>query len=105
MFTAIAFGQGNEVVDFTNPASIVVWLTPVVALGVTWLIRKASPNLSGFITLLIVSGLSGVVTLVTNWLMNPDNSWLEQFGIGLLAVVINQFYKQLQNLVDPSKES
>ena len=106
LFTMVCFGQETaETVDFTSAESIVIWLTPLVVLGVTAGIRAIAPKITGIATLLIVSGLSGVVTIVTQMSMNPENSWLEQFGAGLLAVVINQVWKQLSNWSNPNKES
>lgn len=102
----VCFGQeASETVDFTSAESVVIWLTPLIVLGVTAGIRAIAPKITGIATLLVVSGLSGVITIVTQLTMNPENSWLEQFGAGLLAVVINQVAKQLSNWSNPNTES
>ena len=75
---------------------LLVWLMPFVVWAVTALVTKYKPSIPGWAILtVIVPLLSGTLTLITQWLAVPGQSWLIQFLLGLLAVVISQLRIQL----------
>lgn len=92
-FATFAFAQNQSELAPTA-ATIVQWLTPFIVLAATWLIKVAKPVIPGWATMLIVTAISAAVTWASTLLENPDLSWLQQFAYGLLAVFINQSYKQ-----------
>jgi len=78
-------------------AEFVAILTPLVVYFVTWLIRKFVPDVTGwFIVMFIVPLLSLGLTWVTGLLGNPELTFWGQFAYGLLAVFVNELYKQLK---------
>ena len=93
-FGAFATTQTSDI-DISNPASFVQLLTPIIVLGVTWVVRKISGFIPSWATILVVPVLSAAVSWATTLLDNPNLSWLLQFLYGLLAVFIHQFYKQI----------
>lgn len=93
LFTpTIMFGQTPEE---TTPANIIEWLTPLVVLGATHVIRLVKPLIPGWATMLVVTLLSMAVAWITSLLSDTtEMSFIAQTLYGLLAVVINQFYRQ-----------
>lgn len=81
--------------EFTTE-NMVIWLTPFIVLGVTWIIKKVGPIIPGWATILIVTGLSTAVAWVTTITIAPEAGFLSQVGLGLLSVFINQVYKQFK---------
>lgn len=77
-------------VDFTDPGSLVAYLSTFIVLAATWLFKKVAPSIPGWSTMLIVAGISALLTYLTNSLLNPDLSWLAQFGLGLAATFVHQ---------------
>lgn len=92
-FTTFAFVQDGS----TDPGSgtIVEWLTPFIVLAGTWVFRKFAGKIPGWATMIVVSSLSAAVAWVTPLVTNVDASYLEQVLYGLLAVFINQLYRQI----------
>ena len=73
---------------------LLTMLAPIITLGLTSIIRKIQPKISAMWTVLVVAGLSVAVTWVASMMgALEDSSLLVQFGWGLLAIVINQFYR------------
>lgn len=70
------------------------WLMPVIIYGVTWAATKAKTLLPGWLILTIVGALSGLATLLTQLVSNPELEWWQQFLYNLLAIVISQLYIQ-----------
>lgn len=69
-------------------------LAPIITLGVTYLIRLIVPLIPGWMTMLVVTLLSMAVAWIAQKLDGlGDMSFLAQVGYGLLAIVINQFYR------------
>ena len=85
----------QDVVDPSDPGSLVAYFSTLIVLGATWVFNKVLPSIPSWSTLLIVAGLSAVLTWLTNSLANPDISWLAQFGLGVASTFIHQFYKKL----------
>ncbi|HUI32007.1 MAG TPA: hypothetical protein VLY84_00190 [Dysgonamonadaceae bacterium] len=81
-------------VDFSDPISVVAYLTTFIVLVATWLVKKIKPSMPGWLVLMIVTGLSALVTYLTNLLGTPDLSWMAQFGLGLAATFIHQLSVQ-----------
>lgn len=103
-FSTFAFATNTfqeEVSIAPTAATIVTWLTPFIVLGATWLVKVAKPVIPGWATMLVVTAISAAVTWASTLLENPDLSWLQQFGFGLLAVFINQAYRQFTNTEKP----
>lgn len=94
-FTPIfAMSQDGDV-DVSNPASLVAYLSTFIVLGATWIVDKIAPSIPGWSTLIVVAGISAVLTWITNALANPDLSWIAQFGLGVASTFIHQVYKKL----------
>lgn len=82
----------------TLAVEIVTILTPLVVLGATELVKKILPLVAGWvIVMIIVPALSLLITWLSSLAMDGLDFWA-QAGIGLLAVFINQAYKQLKDI-------
>ncbi len=76
---------------------IVSLFTPLVVMLVTELLKWAIPKLQGWIVVtFIVPLFSILVTWVTTLIANPEMTFWIQVVYGLLAVVINELYRQLK---------
>jgi len=73
---------------------LVIFLTPIIVLLVTMLVKVVKPLIPGWLLLTVVTLLSGLLTFISELLIAPENTWLIQFLLGMLAVVIDQFIKQ-----------
>ena len=80
----------NQDLDFKEPSSIVLWLTPVITLFATWLIKKVAPFISGVITLVLVPLIAAGITWLTS-IITGDASWVAQILAGTGAVLLHQF--------------
>ena len=94
LFTISIFATTQDVGTNPEPLTIIGWLTPFIVLVATWLFRKVAPKIPGWSTMIIISGLSAAVAWVTNISGLSDMSFLTQTLYGLLAVFINQMYRQ-----------
>ena len=88
---AMAF-TSNQDLDFQEPSSIVLWLTPLITLGATWLIKKIAPYITGVVTLIVVPLIAAAITWLTN-IITGDASWAAQILAGCGAVLLHQFYE------------
>ena len=78
---------------------VIALFTPLVVMLATELVKKMVPLVAGWvIVLLIVPLLSIAVTLFSNLITDPELNFWAQAGFGLLAVFVNQAYKQLKEL-------
>ena len=79
-------------------SELVTLFTPVIVYGVTYLVKKFLPNISGWIiVMLVVPLLSLAVAWLTTLLASSELTFWEQFGYGLLAVFINELFAQLKS--------
>lgn len=94
MAPMFALAQGDDAIDFGSATSVITWLMPVITLGVTWLVKKIAPFVSGIGTLIVVplvsTGIAYLGTLVT-----PESSFLVSLLAGLGSVFLHQLYRQL----------
>lgn len=90
------FAQGGDE-DF-SVSSIVAKLSPIVVLAVTFLVNKFVNKISGVWLLLLATGLSGALAWANTQAGGDDLSWILEFSYSMLAVVLNQFYKQVQKI-------
>jgi hypothetical protein len=82
--------------------AIIAILTPFVVFGVTKLVTIYLPKLQGWGIVAIVVPIVGfLVTLVSNLITNAAPLWYIQLALGLLAVFINELYKQLKQALTP----
>lgn len=82
-----------------NSTELLTYLTPFVIWFVTWAITKLKPLLPGWlVATVIVPALAIILSFLTS-LVVPDTKPVLQFVLGLGAIVISQFIKQLS----PSK--
>jgi hypothetical protein len=94
MFAAINLFVIAVVITVVELVSL---LSPLVVFAATELVKKVSPKISGWIlVMLIVPLLSVAVAWVTEILLVPGLSFWAQFGYGLLAVFVNELFKQLK---------
>lgn len=78
-------------------SELVTLFTPFVVFGVTYVVKKIIPSIAGWIiVMLVVPLLSLLITWVSGLLANTGLTFWEQFGYGLLAVFINELFKQLK---------
>ena len=90
----LILAQGEETIDFGSATSVITWLMPFITLGVTWLVKKIAPFVTGTVTLIAVPLIStGVAWLGT--LIDADTSFVVSLLAGLGSVFLNQFYRQL----------
>jgi hypothetical protein len=81
---------------------ILAILTPLIVFGVTQLVKLLMPKLTG-------AGIVGFVvpllSLIQSWVataIKPDMSYWMLVLLGLLAVFVNELYKQFKQAVTPS---
>ena len=80
-------------------SEVIAILTPLAVLLATELVKKMIPLVAGWvIVILIVPFLSIAVTLLSNLIVEPGLNFWAQAGSGLLAVFIDQAYKQLKEI-------
>lgn len=78
-------------------AELVTIFSPLVVYGATYVVKKLLPNVAGWVVLmLIVPLLSLAVAWITELIANPDLTFWAQFAYGLLAVFVNELFKQLK---------
>ena len=88
------FAQDGGSIDFTSAQSVITWLMPVITLGVTYLIKKILPFITGTVTLIAVPLVSsGIAYLGT--IVDADTSFLVSFLVGLASVFLNQLYRSI----------
>lgn len=85
--------MASQEVNFSEPSTIVLWLTPVLTLIGTWAL-KFIPAISGTLTLIAVPIVSALISWVTNYLTG-DSSYIEQILAGVGAVWLHQLYEHL----------
>lgn len=73
---------------------LIVILTPLVVWGATELIKYALPKVSGWVIVTLVVPLLSLGAAYIAPLLVETDFWL-QFGVGLLAVFVNELKKQL----------
>lgn len=96
LFTVSLFAMGQDPtgIDLSNPGDLVASVTTLVVLGLTYLVRKIKPSISGSVTLIIVFALSAVIPYITELLSDTSLGYWPQFGLGLLSVVLHQLKTQ-----------
>ena len=77
-----------------TPEVIITTLMPFIIFGVAEFIKLVSPYIKGVYLLLLTTTSSAVLALVASITIAPDASWLATFAVGMLSVLVNQFYKQ-----------
>lgn len=88
------FAQGDPTPD-PQVNEILGYLAPLIVMGITALMRKWAPDLSGWvIVMIIVPGISAVLAYLATILV-PGLGWGLTFLLGLLSIVFNEFRKQL----------
>lgn len=73
---------------------LIVILTPLVIWGATELLKFALPKVSGWVIVTLVVPVLSLVGAYIAPLLGASDFWV-QFGVGLLAVFINELKKQL----------
>jgi len=73
---------------------LIIALTPLIVLVVGELVKWLTPRIKGVYLLLLVGSSSAVIAFITQLTLQPELAWIWQFTYGLLAVFVNQFYKQ-----------
>lgn len=95
------FAQGEPTPDPTVN-EILGYLSPLVVLLITAIVRKWFPDTSGWIiVMLLVPGISAALAFLATVLV-PGMTWLQTFLLGLLSVLLNELRKQLQQGNDSS---
>jgi len=84
--------------DLTSLVPLIISIaTPFVVQIVTSIVVKYLPIFSGWgVVALVVPIVGGAVTLVTNWLTTAGPTWYIQLALGLLAVFLNELYKEVK---------
>lgn len=73
---------------------LIVILTPLVVWGATELLKYALPKISGWIIVTLVVPILSLIAAYIAPLLGASDFWV-QFGVGLLAVFVNELKKQL----------
>lgn len=82
---------------------IILMLTPIVVWVVTQLVKFLKPKISGWVlTGIVVPLLSIAITVVTQFVGVPTD-FLKQVLIGLLAVFLQELFKQFSQGNDKSQ--
>ena len=77
--------------------AIIGILSPLVVWGVTQIIKAILPSIQGWgIVAVVVPVVGLLVTLVTNLVTNAGPHWYFQLALSLLAVFVQEFYKQIK---------
>jgi len=76
---------------------LIVACTPLIVLAIGELVKWIKESIKGIWLLVIVGSSSAIIAWITQLIANPNLGSFEQFLYGLLAVVIHQFFKQLNS--------
>jgi len=84
--------------DLTSLVPLIISIaTPFVVQLVTSLVVKYLPFFSGLgIVAIVVPIVGALVTWVTNLATTAGPVWYVQIGVGLLAVFLNELYKEIK---------
>lgn len=82
-------------VDLSNPNTLIGILTPLITLGAVWALKKGIPAIQGIGTLVVVPVVAGIITALSNWLGDPNISWILQLLLGSASVFFHQIYVKL----------
>jgi len=96
LVTTSLFAQTDQNINLEDPSSLVAYLTPIIVLVTTKLVRLVKPSIPGWATMVVVMLLSLIVTWLTNYIGDPDVNYLQQFLLGLVSVFIHQFKEQVK---------
>ena len=77
-----------------NASDIVLILAPLVVWGATELVKYILPKVSGWVIVTVIVPLLSLAAAYLAPLLGATDFWL-QFGVGLLAVFVNELKKQL----------
>lgn len=82
---------------------IILMLTPIIVWAVTQIVKAVKPKISGWVlTGILVPVLSVAITIVTQFVGVPTD-FLKQVLIGLLAVFLQELFKQFSQGNDKSQ--
>jgi len=73
---------------------LLTYLTPFVVFIATAIVKWAKPLIPGWMTLMVVTVFSALLTFVNDLLSTPDETWLIRFLLGMGAIVLSQFVIQ-----------
>jgi len=73
---------------------LLTYLTPFVVFIATGIVRWAKPLIPGWMTLMVVTVFSALLTWVTELIAAPGQTWLLQFLLGLGSIILSQFVIQ-----------
>lgn len=77
---------------------LITLLTPLIVFGAVELVKWALPKVPGWVVVgIIVPALSAAVTLIAEMLTGATGFWA-QFGLGFLAVFVNELVRQLRQI-------
>jgi hypothetical protein len=89
----LAIFAQTENIDVTNPANIVVLLTPFIVFLAVKAFTFFKPLLPGWILGFLVPVLATLAAFLTNAFAEPDTSFILQLGLGLSATFVNEAIK------------
>lgn len=92
MLLVVSIPAMAQNLDFQEPSTIVLWVTPLITLAGTWLIKKLAPFVTGVVTLILVPILAAGITWLTA-IITGDASWTAQILAGTGAVLLHQLYE------------
>lgn len=106
IFSMVTFAQDSTATGITPNVDInelLGYIAPLLVIGVTQLVRKFSPQISGWvITLVIVPATAAILAYIATLFIGGSMSWLETFLLGLLSVFLVELRKQLKQGNDNS---
>lgn len=107
VFTAPAFAQSQPPSTAATTASspapspgiagdLITYLTPLIALGVTWALNKVMPKIPNFLVPIIASGLGLLTNFINAYATGHSVNWVVALGLGLAATGVHQIQAQLK---------
>ncbi|WP_027064589.1 hypothetical protein [Maribacter sp. Hel_I_7] len=87
----------EESIEFDNATSVLTWLMPLITLGVTWLVKKIAPFVTGTTTLIVVPLIATASAYLGT--LASDGNFIVMFLTGLGSVFLNQLYRSVTSEV------
>lgn len=78
-------------------SQLILWLTPLIVFGATWVVKQLGPKLSGAaIVGLAVPILTAILAAISYFLNLNANNVVLQIALGLVSVFVNEFIRQIK---------
>lgn len=82
---------------------ILVFITPIISLLVTGLVKKYGPDIPGYLVPVIATGIGLATNLITAYATGHPSNWLLGLALGASATTLHQIGSQLTDAVKNSQ--